>query len=74
MNREKHDPEFLNQVIHLLDNLKTNNLERNQHIESLQRRVKGLIHLSLQGYKITAGIGIDVLVPEIEELVKSYKK
>ena len=71
---KKTSPEFLSQVHHLLDGLRDETPERDVIVDSLQYRVKGLIHLALQGQENLVDVGLEIISPEIEELVATSKK
>lgn len=66
---KKTSPEFLYQVSHLLDGIREDNPEKSPQVDSLQHRVRGLIHLAMQGQDVLVAVGLDMISPEIEELV-----
>ena len=68
---KKTSPEFLYQVSHLLDGLRDETPKREEIVDNLQARVRGLIHLAIQGQEALVAVGLEMISPEIEELVVS---
>lgn len=57
------------QVCHLLDQVESLDPQIQENIESLRFRVKALINLCESGHEIAARVGLEILSPEIDEII-----
>lgn len=62
-------PEFLFQVSHLLDTLPVKDAKMEKTINDLQDQLKNMITLSLAGEEHAVHILLNLISPEIEDLV-----
>lgn len=65
--------QFLYQIDHLLSGIETEDQEAIKEIQRLRSEVKGLLHMTFQGHEVAVQLGIDMLRPQIDELILTLR-
>lgn len=62
--------QYLSQIDHCLDGLRTDDVLRNEEIDELKEEVHSFVELCLLGQEAIAKAGIDLIAPRVDALAR----